>query len=188
MRYVCLIVALALTTGICLAGTFTSPVDTDTYLDKDDPNSTFSEEDLLWASSVGGEPNKIVYLGYMSEVFGNQGIRSSEQIESATLTLTVAEVATAGTVTAYFLKDWTSPELTWMDRSDNYDTESAVEIEVDEAGPVTVDATVLVKKAVESCTTGCPYTIVLIADGDASVAFESKDSSAAATELKYKTF
>jgi hypothetical protein len=37
--------------------------------------------------------------------------------------------------------------------------------------------TSIIKKAVETCTEGCPYTIVLVAEGDASVEFTSSEAS-----------
>ena len=37
--------------------------------------------------------------------------------------------------------------------------------------------TSIIQKAVETCTEGCPYSIILVAEDDASVGFTSSEAS-----------
>jgi hypothetical protein len=48
-----------------------------------------------------------------------------------------------------------------------------------------MDVTPLIKMAVKTCTEGCPYSIVLIADGNTSIGF-SKEAQQKPT-LEYTT-
>ena len=85
------------------AGSFTAEMDVDTYVDADQANQSFTDNDLLWAASAGAEPTKLVYLSVIN-MFGAQGIFKPEQIASATLTLDAAKVDKPGNVKAYFLQ------------------------------------------------------------------------------------
>ena len=44
-------------------------------------------------------------------------------------------------------------------------------------GSYTLDVTDIIKKAIESCTETCPYTIALVAEDGASVEFASREAS-----------
>ena len=92
-----------------------------------------------------------------------------------------------GKVTAYFLHGATLESLTWSDRPE-YDNGTKTTFDVSKAGDYTLDVTNIVKKAIETCTEGCPFSVVLVADDDASVGFSSsKDSGAGKAELSYDT-
>jgi hypothetical protein len=157
------------------AGSFTAEMDVDTYVDADQANQSFTDNDLLWAASAGAEPTKLVYLSVIN-MFGAQGIFKPEQIASATLTLDVAQVDKPGKVKAYFLQAPTL-ETTWYDKKDYNATVFSSSVNVDKAGSYTWDVTDIIKKAVETCVDGCGYSIIMVAEDDASVAFTSSEAS-----------
>jgi len=154
------------------AGSFTADMDFETYVDANNANQSFEDSDLLWAASQNSEPTKEVYLS-VRNMLGSQGIFKPEQIASATLTLDAAQVDKPGKVKAYFLHGATLEGTNWYDKLD-YDAEVySPSVAVDEEGSYTLDVTSIVKKAVETCTEGCPYSIVLVAEDDASLGFAS---------------
>jgi hypothetical protein len=168
------------------AGSFTAEMDVDTYVDAENAEQAFSDSDLLRAASEGGEPAKEVYLSFIN-ILGSQGIFDPEQIESATLTIEAAQAERPGKVTAYFLHGATLSTATWSDKED-YDKESSsTPVEIKGAGSYSFDVTDIIKKAVETCTEGCPYSIVLVAEDDASVAFSSSRSEGDEPKLVYVT-
>jgi hypothetical protein len=163
------------------AGSFNAEMDVKTYVDADNANQSFSNSDLLWAASVSGQPSKEVYLSIIN-LFGSQGIFKPEKISSATLTLDVAQVDKPGKIKAYFLHGATLDTTTWLDK-DDYDEEVSSEpADVEDTGSITIDVTPIIQKAVEVCAEGCPYSIVLVAEDDAAVAFDSSSP-----ELEYTT-
>ena len=158
------------------AGSFKAEMDVDTYVDANNANQSFEDSDLLWATSQGGAPKALVYLSFIN-LFGSQGVFKPEQIASATLTLDAAQIDKPGNVKAYFLHGATLDTMTWYDKAD-YDAEvSSSQVDVDKAGSYTLDVTSIIKKAVETCTEGCPYSIVIVAEDDASLAFTSSKAS-----------
>jgi hypothetical protein len=158
------------------AGSFKAEMDVDTYVDANNANQSFADSDLLWAVSQGKEPKALVYLSFIN-LFGSQGVFKPEQIASATLTLDAAQVDRPGKITAYFLHGATFETTTWNDKMD-YDADvSSSPVDVDKEGSYTLDVTMIIKKAVEACTEGCPYSIVLVAEDEASVAFASSEGS-----------
>jgi hypothetical protein len=168
------------------AGHFTLKLDVDTYIDTANADKAFSGEKILWATSSGGTPTKETYLGFVNS-FGTAGTFSPNDVSSATLKVHVADVEKPGKVAAYFLHGATLESLTWSDRPE-YDNETTTTFDVSKAGDYTLDATNIVKKAVEACTEGCPFSVVLVADGDTSVGFSSsEDSGASKAELSYNT-
>jgi hypothetical protein len=172
--------------AIAAAGTFTADMDVDTYLDADNANQSFDDSDLLWASSPEEPSTKEVYLSFKN-LFGSQGIFNPEQIASATLTLDAAQVDKPGKITAYFLEGAILETTTWLDKID-YDADvSSSPVDVDEVGSYTWDVTDIIKKAVETCVEGCPYSIVLVAEDNASVAFTSSEASGNTRTLEYVT-
>ncbi|HNX39144.1 MAG TPA: DNRLRE domain-containing protein [Methanothrix sp.] len=187
MKYLYALVGmLVLLAGSAAAGSFTAKMDVDTYVDEESANQTYADSELLWAASVDGTPSKIAYLSIIN-LFGSQSIFQPEQITSATLTLDAAEVEEAGKVTAYFLHGETLDTTTWYDRKEYDETVSSPAVEIEEAGSYTWDVTDIVKKAIETCTEGCPYSIVLVAEDGASVAFASSESSGSTPVLEYVT-
>ncbi|MFZ3149167.1 MAG: DNRLRE domain-containing protein [Methanothrix sp.] len=176
MRYLYALMGIfLLLAATAAAGSFTAEMDVDTYVDADQANQSFADSDLLWAASVGAEPTKQAYLSFIN-VLGAQGIFKPDQIASATLTLDAAKVDKPGKVKAYFMHGVALDTMTWYDKLD-YDAEvSSSPVDVDEAGSYTLDVTSIIKKAVETCIE-CGYTIVLVAEDDASVAFTSSEAS-----------
>ena len=67
--------------------------------------------------------------------------------------------------------------VTWNDKSDYDSKVSSSPVDVDKEGSYTLDVTPIIKKAVETCTEGCPYSIVLVAEDGASVGFTSSEAS-----------
>ena len=121
-------------------------------------------------------------------LFGSQGIFKPEQIASATLTIDATQVDNPGKIKAYFLHGATLDTTTW-DNKLGYDGDvSSSPVDIGEAGSYTMDVTSIIKKAVEACTEGCPYSIVVVAEGDASMAFtSSKASKESKPTLEYIT-
>jgi len=157
------------------AASFTAEMDVNTYVDSDNANQSFTDSDLLWAASDGGDSKKEVYLSFIN-LLGSQGIFKPDQVTEASLTVDAVQVDKPGKVTAYFLHGATFDTANWYTK-DDYDPEvTSSSVEIDEAGSYEFDVTPIIKKAVETCTEGCPYTIVLVADGDASIAFASSRS------------
>lgn len=176
---------LLLLAATATAGSFKAEMDVETYVDADNANQSFEDSDLLWAASQGKEPTKVVYLSFIN-VLGAQGIFKPEQIASATLTLDAAKVDKPGKVKAHFLHGATLETMTWYDKLD-YDAEVfSSPVDVNEAGSYTLDVTSIIKKAVETCTE-CGYSIVIVADDDASVAFTSSKASGNGPVLEYET-
>lgn len=168
------------------AGSFTAEMDVDTYVDADNASKSYSDSDLLWAASQSGEPTKEIYLSFIN-ILGSQGIFDPEQIDSATLTVQVDQVEKPGKIVAYFLHGATFDTSTWSDKGD-YDEEASSEpVEISKPGSYAIDASDIIKKAVETCTEGCPYSIVLVAEGDAAVALSSSHSEGVGPKLVYAT-
>ena len=180
MRYwLAIIGALLLLAAACSAGSFEAKIDVDTYVNSIEEEESYGDSDLLWVSSQDDDDASIneTYLSY-ENLFGSQGIFNPDQIKSATLTLNVARVDDEGEIKAYFLEGATLNTLTWKDKAE-YDLDvSSDSVEIDEAEDVfELDVTPIIKKAVEACAEGCPYTIVLVGEDDVSVAFVSSEAS-----------
>ncbi len=187
MRHLYVLIGLLvlLTVASAAAGSFTAKMDVDAYVDADNANESFSEDDTLWATSVEGEPVKEVYLSFINN-FGTVGVFSPDDIESADLKLYVTEVEEPGEVTAYLVHGATFDTVAWNDKPE-YGTNASASLDVEDVGEYTVDITTLIEEAVETCVEGCPYSIVLVAEDNASVAFASMESSEDAAELEYFT-
>ncbi len=187
MRYLhSLISIFLLLAATAAAGSFTAEMDVDTYVDAENADQSFSDSDLLWAASAGGEPAREVYLSFQN-LFGSQGIFKPDQITSATLTIDAAEVNTTGEVTAYYLHGAALDTATWSYKYD-YDAEtSSPPVDITKKGSYTFDVTEIMQKAVETCVEGCPYSIVLVAEDEASVAFSSSRSEGDGPKLVYAT-
>ena len=132
--------------------------------------------DLLWVTSDNGTPVNETYLSFVN-LFGSQGIFNSSQIKSATLTLDAANVEETGKVTAHLSKGATFDNVNWYDKGEYDGNVTAVPVDIEKQGSYSLDVTSIIKKAVETCTEGCPYTIVLVAEGEASVEFTSSEAS-----------
>jgi hypothetical protein len=158
------------------AGRFEANMDVDTYVDANNANQSYEDSDLLWATSENGTPVNETYLSFVN-LFGSQGIFKPEQIKSATLTLDAANVEEAGEVTAYFFHGATFDNVNWNDKAEYDSNVTSDSVEVEKDGSVILDVTSIIQKAVETCTEGCPYSIILVAEDDASVGFTSSRAS-----------
>ncbi len=177
MRYLCAIMGIfLLLAATAAAGSFKAEMDVDSYVDANNANQSFADSDLLWTASQDNEPQALVYLSFIN-LFGSQGAFKPEQIASATLTIDATQVDKPGKVKAYFLHGATLDTTTW-DNKLSYDGDvSSSPVDIGEAGSYTMDVTSIIKNAVETCTEGCPYSIVIVAEGDASMAFTSSEAS-----------
>jgi hypothetical protein len=167
---------LLLLAATATAGSFKAEMDVETYVDANNSSQSFADSDLLWAASQNGNSTKQVYLSVIN-MFGTQGIFKPEQIASAMLTLDVAQVDKPGKITAYYLHGETLDTTTWDDKMDYSADVSSSSVNVDKEGSYTWDITPIVKKAVETCTEGCGYSVVLVAENNSSVAFASSEAS-----------
>lgn len=167
---------LLLLAATATAGSFKAEMDVETYVDANNSSQSFADGDLLWAASQDGNSTKQVYLSVIN-MFGTQGIFKPEQIASATLTLDAAQVDKPGKITAYYLHGETLDTTTWDDKMDYSADVSSSSVNVDKEGSYTWDITPIVKKAVETCTEGCGYSVVLVAEDNSSVAFASSEAS-----------
>jgi hypothetical protein len=177
---------LLLLAATATAGSFKAEIDVETYVDANNANQSFADSDLLWAASQDNESTKQVYLSVIN-MFGTQGIFNPEQIASATLTLDAAKVDKPGKITAYFLHGATFDTVNWYDKTDYNAEVSSSPMDVENVGSYTLDVTSIIKKAVETCTEGCPYTIVLVAEDEATVGFASSGASGNKPTLEYVT-
>ncbi|MDQ1262851.1 MAG: hypothetical protein QG575_2032, partial [Euryarchaeota archaeon] len=173
MRYLYALMGIfLLLAATAVAGSFTAKMDVETYVDANNANQSFADSDLLWAATQGNEPEKLVYLSVIN-TFGSQGVFKPEQIAAATLTLDATLVDKPGKVKAYYKHGETFGITTWYDKAD-YDSEVfSPSLNIDKEGSYTLDVTSIVKKAVETCTEGCGYSIVIVAEDDAAVGFAS---------------
>ena len=177
MRSLCAIMSLFLLLAAnAAAGSFTADMDVDTYVDANNDNQSYGESDLLWVTSDNGTPVNETYLSFVN-LFGSQGIFNSSQIESATLTLDAARVEETGKVTAYFFHGATLATVNWSDKGEYDSNVTAVSADIEKEGSYELDVTPIIKKAVETCTEGCPYSIVLVAEDGAFVGFTSSEAS-----------
>jgi hypothetical protein len=187
LRYLyALMGALLMLAATAAAGSFTAEMDVETYVDANSANQSFADSELLWAASEGKEPTKQVYLSVIN-MFGTQGIFNPDQIASATLTIDAAKVDKPGKVKAYFKHGETFDITTWYDKADYDSGVSSPSVNIEKAGSYNLDITSIVKKAVETCTEGCGYSIVIVAEDDATVGFASSKASGKGPILEYKT-
>lgn len=154
-------------------GSFKVEMDVSTYVDASNPNASFSDNNNLLVSSADGNPMAETYLSYKNN-FGSVGIFKPESISSGTLTLDIQKVEKPGKINAYFVHGPTFETATWTDKPD-YESSASSSFDVQKEGELTVDVTPIIKKAVETCTEDCPYSIVLITN-DASIEISKENS------------
>ncbi len=177
MRYwYALIGIFLLLAATASAGSFKANMDVDTYVNANNASQSYGENDLLWASSESGDPVNETYLSFVN-LFGSQSIFNPDDIKSATLTLDAARVEEAGKVTAYFFHGATFDNLNWNDKTEYDGNVSSIAVDIEKEGSYELDVTPIIKKAVEICTEGCPYSIVLVAEDNASIGFTSSEAS-----------
>jgi hypothetical protein len=176
--------AVLLSAASAAAGDFKVQLDVATYVDASNANANFSvNNDTLWAASTNGKPEKEVFLSFVNN-FGAAGTTNPDKVTSATLKLTGKEVDNPGIIKAYFVHGATPEIATWNDKPE-YNSSVSASLDVQKVGENTMDVTPLIKMAVRTCTEGCPYSIVLIADGNTSIGF-SKEAQQNPT-LEYTT-
>jgi len=185
LRYLYALLGLAvlLSVASAAAGDFKVQMDVATYVDASNANANFSvNNDTLWAASADGKPVKEVYLSFVNN-FGTVGVFNPDKVTSATLKLDAKNVDKSGTIKAYFVHGATSEITTWNDKPE-FNSSVSASLDVQKVGEYTMDLTPLIKTAVKTCTEGCPYSIVLVADDSASIGF-SKDAQK--PSLEYTT-
>jgi hypothetical protein len=144
-------------------------LDVDTYVDSGNATDSFSGEKVLWATSMDGTPSKEVYLGFIKNFHV-----SPDNISSVTLRLYASKVEKPGRILAYISEGQPLETTTWNYKL-AYNTTISVPFNVEGEGECDVDVTDMIRNALKACE--CPYSIVLVADDSASVAFASQESS-----------
>jgi hypothetical protein len=187
LRYLYALIGLSvlLAAATAAAGSFKAEMDVDTYVTAEDANQSFSEDDILWATSQGAQPVSAAYLSFINN-FGTIGIFKPDDIQAATLKVYATDVETPGKINVYLIHGAVLDTATWYDRP-LYGTNATASFDVEEAGEYTVDVTPLIKEAVKTCVEGCPYSIALVAGDNTSVGFASMESSGEKAELSYTT-
>jgi hypothetical protein len=178
LRYLYALVGLAVLLCAALASAVSfNPFNPDmtvaTYVDAAKANASFGGDDTLWAASTDGKPMKEVYLTF-NNTFGAAKVFNPDKVKTATLKLNAKDVSKPGSIKAYFIHGATMKIVTWNDKLD-YDSNVSASLDVQKVGEYAMDVTPIVKEAVKACVEGCPYTIVLVADGDASIGFSKDD-------------
>jgi len=149
----------------------------DSYIDKGAEEDNFGTEEILWVSSEEDDPVMEAWLYFDTvKLIDALKIESPDDVVSATLKVYAGDVETAGEVELHFYNEGFFEDSIVWDGKPDYDEEVDGVIEVDEEGWYEFDATNTVKKAIEECT-HCPFSAVLVAKGDASVGFASKEDA-----------
>ncbi len=177
LRSLFILVCAAFLTCMSLgsAGNFRVDMDVNAYVDAARPNSSFAENETIWATSTGGTPAKEAYFSFLNN-FVTAAVSKSDMIKSATMSLNANNVEKPGKVKAYFVHGPTLETTNWNNKPD-YDGSVFSELNIGTPGEYDIDVTPLIRKAVEACPGECGYSIVLIAEGDASIGFASKNTS-----------
>ncbi|MEA2044938.1 MAG: DNRLRE domain-containing protein [Euryarchaeota archaeon] len=171
----CVLMCAVLLIGATSAGSFTTKLGEDVYVDADMEDANYGVGTTLWVSSDDGDPVKITYLKFMNNL-ENVGVESGDDIESASLKIYVTDVETEGDIIAYFSEeDFFEETETWSDELE-YLEDATATLYIDEEGWCTFDATEIMKMAADECLT-CPFAIVLVAEDGASICFASKEES-----------
>jgi hypothetical protein len=144
---------------------------TDTYTDAENEAKSFGEERVLWVASENGQPVKIAYLSFAGMT------TLPQQISSASLKMYAKEVERPGKMSIHLYNQAAMDIITWADQPE-YDPEALGTLNIQEPGWQTWDATAFVKKAAVECSEGCPFSVVLVAEGDASISFASLEGLA----------
>ena len=164
--------------GAAIAMSWSSPdvLTDDSYIEEGVDDENFGTEEILWVSS--GDRVREAWLGFdTNEIKEALGIESADDVVSATLKIYAKEVEAEGEVEIHFYNHGIFEDtIAWDEDKPEYDEEVDATIDVSEEGWCEVDVTDIVKKAIEECP-DCPFTMVLVADDDASVGFASKEDS-----------
>jgi hypothetical protein len=88
-------------------------------------------------------------------------------------------------IKAYFVHGATLATATWNDKPE-YEGNVSASLAIERPGDYVMDVTPIVKRAVDACPGECGYSIVLIAEDNASIGFASK-KTAEGPSLEYET-
>jgi hypothetical protein len=175
----CALACAVLLVGATFAMSWSSPkmLIGDSYIDKGAEEDNFGTDETLWVSSEEDEPVMESWLYFDTILMKeNLGIESSDEVDSATLKIYARNIDAAGEVELHFYNEgFFEDTIVWEGKPD-YDEEVDDVKEVDEEGWYEFDATETVKKAIDECP-DCPFSAVLMAKGDASVGFASKEDA-----------
>jgi hypothetical protein len=175
----CALACAVLLVGATFAMSWSSPkmLIGDSYIDKGAEEDNFGTDETLWVSSEEDEPVMESWLYFDTFLMkDNLGIESSDEVDSATLKIYAKNVDAAGEVELHFYNEgFFEDDIVWDGKPD-YDEEVDDVKEIDEEGWYEFDATETVKKAIEECP-DCPFSAVLMAKGDASIGFASKEDA-----------
>ena len=160
-------VVLASTAG---AGKFSPALKMDTYTDASRADESFGSEGTLGVTSENGQTMRMAYLTFEGM------IKLPQQISSASMKIYVEEVERPGQVSLYLYDQAAMDIITWADQPE-HDPEAVGTLDIQGPGWQTWDATAFVKKAAAECSEGCPFSVVLVADDNASIEFASLESS-----------
>jgi hypothetical protein len=163
----CVVVLL----GLVGAADFSPALHMDTYTDAGNEEQSFGADDTLWVASENGQPIRIAYL-----TFGGM-TTLSQQISSGNLEIYVKEVERPGKVSIHLCSQAAMDTISWADQPE-YDPVALGTLDIQGPGWQTCDATAFVTKAALKCSKGCPFSMVLVADVDASISFASMEGSA----------
>ena len=180
LKIACCLAAALLLVGTAFAMTWSSPnmLTDDSYIVRGLEDENFGTEETLWVTSEDDEPMKESWLSFMTPIMIDAlKIKSLEEISSATLRVYAKEVENPGVVELHFYNSgFFEDTIAWDNDKPEYDDAVDASIDVDEEGWYEFDATSIVKKAFLDCK-DCPFSAVLVAKGDASVGFASKEDS-----------
>lgn len=162
------IAVMASTAG---AGKFSPALQMDTYTDASRANESFGSKDNLWVTSESGNPVRIAYLTFA-------GINTPpEQISSGSLKIYVKEVERPGKVNLYLYDHVVMNTVTWADRPAEYGPDIVGTLDIQGPGWQTWDVTTFVEKAAVECSRGCPFSVVLVGEGNVSIGIASMEST-----------
>lgn len=162
---------IAMLAGCAGAAKISPALQADTYTDAENANQSFGEDATIWVASQGGEPGKIAYLSFAGMT------TLPQQVISASLKMYVKEIKQPGKISLYLYNNAAMDAITWAEQLEHGE-EALGTLDIQEAGWQTWDATDFMKKAATECSEGCPFSVVLVAEGDASISFASMEGSA----------
>ncbi|MDD1753333.1 MAG: DNRLRE domain-containing protein [Methanotrichaceae archaeon] len=171
LKAITALACVTLLAGLAGAAEISPALQMDTYTDAGIEEQSFGTDDTLWVASENGQPTRIAYL-----TFGGM-TALPQQISSGRLKVYVKEVERPGKVSIHLYNQAAMDIITWADQPD-FDPEALGTLDIRGMGWQTWDATAFVKKAAAECSEGCPFSVVLVADDDVSIAFTSMEGSA----------
>jgi len=180
LKAITVLACVAVLAGSAGAAKISPALHMDTYTDSGNEEESFGTDDTLRVASENGQPIRIAYLTFAGMT------ALPQQISSGSLKMYAKEVERPGKVSLHLYNQAAMDIVTWADQPD-FDPGSLVTLDIQEPGWQTWDATAFVKKAAAECSEGCPFSMVLVAEGDAAISFASmEDSSTEKAVLQYE--